>query len=48
MLCVLLVKVLHMCYKGTIFVAEIKTKTNLKTKNYGNKNQCSRHYDNDI
>lgn len=32
MLCVLLVKVLHMCYKGTIFVSEIKTKTNLKTK----------------
>lgn len=32
MLCVLLVKVLHICYKGAIFVSEIKTKTNSKTK----------------
>lgn len=41
MLCVLSVKVLHMCYKGIIFASEIKTNTNLKTKNYGNENQCS-------
>lgn len=28
MLCVLLVKVLHICYKGAIFVSEIKQNTN--------------------
>lgn len=28
MLCVLLDEVLHICYKGTIFVSEIKQNTN--------------------
>lgn len=32
MLCILLGKVLHICYKGTIFASVIKTNTNLKTK----------------
>lgn len=31
-LCILLGKVLHIYHKGTIFVAEIKTNTNSKTK----------------
>lgn len=42
MLCILLDVLLHICHKGIIFASEIKTNTNLKTKNYGNKNQCNR------
>lgn len=42
MLCILLGKVLHIYYIVYYLCIRNKTNTNLKTKNYDNKNQCSR------